>query len=80
MREIFLALNVEELANGEFLVTCEDLPGLFARGKTESEALDLAADIAEKMIESYLEKGEDLPPGLMHNMPMDINSRSILPN
>jgi len=66
MKEVFLALHVEELSGGGFLVTCQDLPGLVAQGKTEAEALQIAQNLAVKLVESYLENNdeEDLPPVL----------------
>jgi len=64
MKEIFLPLNIETLPGGGFLVTCEDLPGLVAQGKTEAEALAIAQDLARKLVQAYYDSGEELPPVL----------------
>jgi len=63
MKEVFLALHVEELSSGGYLVTCQDLPGLVAQGQTEAEAIQIAQNLAVKLVESYLENSEedDLP-------------------
>jgi predicted RNase H-like HicB family nuclease len=62
MKEIFLPLNVEALPGGGFLVTCVDLPGLVAQGKTEAEALAVAQSLARKLVQSYYDSGIELPP------------------
>ncbi len=64
MREIFLNIEMEELPEGGFLATSEDLPGLVAQGRTAAEALEIAQDVARKLIESYEEHGDELPPAL----------------
>jgi len=64
MKEIFLPLNVDALPGGGFLVTCVDLPGLVAQGKTEAEALAMAQDLAHKLVQSYYDSGNELPPVL----------------
>jgi|WetSurMetagenome_2_1015567.scaffolds.fasta_scaffold00508_24 antitoxin HicB len=63
MKEIFLPLNVESMPGGGFLVTCEDLPGLVAHGKTEAEALATAQDLARKLVQAYYDS-DKLPPVL----------------
>ena len=46
---------------GLFLATSEELPGLVAQGRTLAETLEIAQDVARKLVESYLEHGEKLP-------------------
>jgi predicted RNase H-like HicB family nuclease len=43
---------VEELPEGLFLATSDELPELVAQGRTEAEALDIARDVARKLIEA----------------------------
>ncbi len=62
MREVLLSIHVEPLAEGGFLATSDDLPGLVAQGRTVAEALEIAQDVAIGLIESYLERGDELPP------------------
>ena len=62
--EIVIRVQVEELPEGLFLATSEELPGLVAQGRTVSETLDIARDVARKLIEARREReGEGvLPP------------------
>ncbi len=64
MKEILLAIQIEALPEGGFLATSEDLPGLVAQGRTAAEALEIAQDVARKLIQSYQEHGDELPPAL----------------
>ena len=64
MKEIFLAIHVESLPEGGFLATSEELPGLVAQGRTAAEAMEIAQDVARKLVESYIEHGDELPPAL----------------
>jgi len=42
---------------GLFLATSEELPGLVAQGRTVAEALDIARDLARKLIDARGERG-----------------------
>ncbi len=64
MKEILLAIHIEALPEGGFLATSEELPGLVAQGRTAAEALEIAQDVARKLIQSYYEHGDELPPVL----------------
>ncbi len=64
MKEILLAIHIEALPEGGFLATSEELPGLVAQGRTAAEALEIAQDVARKLIQSYQEHGDELPPAL----------------
>ncbi len=64
MKEVLVSVHVEELPEGGFLATSDDLPGLVAQGRTVAETLEIAQDVALGLIESYLEHGEELPPAL----------------
>ncbi|MDE2686002.1 MAG: hypothetical protein OXI16_00670 [Chloroflexota bacterium] len=41
--------------------TSEDLPDLLAYATTVSEATEIAKDVAQKLMDSYLEHGVPLP-------------------
>jgi predicted RNase H-like HicB family nuclease len=69
MSEKLLRLKVELLPEGVYLATSEVLPGLIAQGRTLNETLEIARDVARKLIESYHEKDEQLPPGLLEICP-----------
>ena len=62
--EYRLHLQITRLENGQFLATSDDLPGLVAQGRTVAETVEIAQDVARKLIESYREHGDMLPEGL----------------
>ncbi|HLF04438.1 MAG TPA: type II toxin-antitoxin system HicB family antitoxin [Dehalococcoidia bacterium] len=64
MKEVLVSVHLEELPEGGFLATSEELPGLIARGRTVAETLEIAQDVARKLLESYREHGDELPPAL----------------
>jgi len=61
--ELAIDIQVEELPGGLFLATSDDLPGLVAQGRTVAEALDIARDVARKLIEARRDRDgvPDLP-------------------
>lgn len=64
MAEICLRLKVEALEEGGYVATSDVLPGLIAQGRTLAETVEIAQDVARKLIESYNEHGDPLPDGL----------------
>ncbi|HLC17738.1 MAG TPA: type II toxin-antitoxin system HicB family antitoxin [Thermodesulfobacteriota bacterium] len=64
MGEVFLKLHIEALEEGGYVATSPDLPGLVAQGRTLAETTEIAHDVARKLIESYKEHGDPLPPGI----------------
>ncbi len=64
MGEVFLKLHLEALHEGGYVATSPDLPGLVAQGRTIAETIEIAHDVARKLIESYEEHGDPLPPGI----------------
>ena len=63
LMEFTLNLHVEELPEGVFLATSTQLPGLVAQGRTVTETLEIARDVARRLIEAKRERegGLDLP-------------------
>ena len=61
MDEFYLPVQIEPLAEGGYLATSSDLPGLVAQGRTVAETLEIAQDVARKLVESYIEHGDPLP-------------------
>ena len=59
--EVAIHIHVEELPEGLFLATSDELPRLIAQGRTVAEALDIARDVARKLIEARRERGA-VPP------------------
>lgn len=62
MSELILSITIEPLEEGGYLATSDDLQGLVAQGRTIAEVMEIAQDVARKLIESYLEHGDPLPP------------------
>ena len=48
--EKIIRLRVEKLPEGVFLATSEDVQGLVAQGRTVEETLEIAKDVAKKLI------------------------------
>lgn len=65
MKEILLKIVVEPLPEGGFLATSDDLPGFVAQGRTLAETVEIAQDVARRIVESYREHGDELPPALL---------------
>ena len=57
-------IHIEKLPEGLFLATSDDVPGLVAQGRTITETVEIARDIAKKLIEERagLEDGIRLAP------------------
>jgi len=66
--EYSIHLNIEQVENGEYLATSYDLPGLVAQGRTITETMEIAQDVARKLIESYRDHGDPLV-GTMKRIP-----------
>ena len=64
IEEYQLHLQIRRVENGQHLATSDDLPGLVAQGRTVAEAVEIARNVARKLIESYREHGDLLPKGL----------------
>lgn len=61
MPEAIIRLHIEKLPEGFYLATSDDLPGLVAQGRTVAETMEIAQDVARKLIESLQEHGDPLP-------------------
>jgi antitoxin HicB len=61
MSEIFVNIQIEPLEEGGYLATSQDIQGLIAQGRTVAETMEIAQDVARKLIESYIEHGDPLP-------------------
>ena len=64
MSEVAVRLHIEPLAEGGYLATSPDVPGLVAEGRSVVEAVEIAQGLARKIVESCLEHGDPLPPSL----------------
>jgi predicted RNase H-like HicB family nuclease len=59
--ELALRIHVERLPEGLYLATSHELPGLVAQGRTVSETLEIARDVARKLLEARQEHGASIP-------------------
>jgi predicted RNase H-like HicB family nuclease len=66
MSEVLLNIKIESMEEGGYLATSEDFPELLAEGRTVAETLEIAQDVARKLIESYLDHGDPLPDALKY--------------
>jgi predicted RNase H-like HicB family nuclease len=64
MAERLVEIDVQKLPEGGYLATSQVLRGMVAQGRTLAETLEIAQDVARKLIESYLEHGDPLPAEL----------------
>jgi predicted RNase H-like HicB family nuclease len=49
-------LHIEKLSEGVYLATSEDIPGLVAQGRTITETLEIARDVARRLLEAQAER------------------------
>ena len=47
-----ITLHIEKLPEGVYLATSEDIQGLIAQGKTVAETIEIARDVAQKLLEA----------------------------
>jgi predicted RNase H-like HicB family nuclease len=52
LAEQIINLHVELLPEGCYLATSEAVPGLVAQGRTVAETLDIARDVAKRLLEA----------------------------
>jgi len=65
MAELYcIHLRVSRVENGQYLAESDLLPGLVAQGCTVPETIEIAQDVARRLLESYRAHGDPLPPGL----------------
>lgn len=69
MSETLITLHIETLREGGYVAISEDVPGLVAQGRTLAETIEIAQDVARKLIESYRSHGDALPPALQAGAP-----------
>lgn len=48
----YVELNIEKLPEGYYLATSEQVQGLVAQGSTINETIEIAKDIARKILEA----------------------------
>jgi len=48
----YISLNIEKLPEGFYLATSDQVQGLVAQGRTINETIDIAKDVARKILEA----------------------------
>lgn len=67
--EHIVNIHIEKLPEGMYLATSDNIQGLVAQGRTVTETLEIARDIAKKLIESQNEKSDIIKlPKVDNNM------------
>jgi predicted RNase H-like HicB family nuclease len=59
--EHVIQLHIEKLPEGVYLATSEEVQGLVAQGRTIQETLEIARDVAKKLLEAQSDGGAALP-------------------
>ncbi|MEO6696924.1 MAG: type II toxin-antitoxin system HicB family antitoxin [Gammaproteobacteria bacterium] len=59
--EKIVHLHIEKLPEGVYLATSDEVQGLVAQGRTIQETLEIARDVAKKLIEARQERNETSP-------------------
>jgi predicted RNase H-like HicB family nuclease len=54
--EIMINVHVEALDEGGYLATSEDVQGLVAQGRTVQETLEIAKDVARRLLDAQAER------------------------
>lgn len=58
--EKIATLHIERLPEGVYLATSDDIPGLVAQGRTITETLEIARDVAKKLLEAREERHDQI--------------------
>ncbi len=56
--ESLVNLHIERLPEGMYLATSDEIQGLVAQGRTLQETLEIARDVARKLLEAQAERQE----------------------
>ena len=60
--EHMIQLHIEKLSEGVYLATSDEIQGLVAQGRTIQETIEIARDVAKKLIEAQVGSGTALVP------------------
>ena len=58
--EKIVNIHIQKLPEGVYLATSKDIPGLVAQGRTAIESLEIARDVARKLIEARTERANNI--------------------
>ncbi|MGB5159318.1 type II toxin-antitoxin system HicB family antitoxin [Desulfobacterium sp. N47] len=58
--ERIINIHVKKLPEGVYLATSKEVQGLVAQGRTSTEAIEIARDVARKLMEARLERAKNV--------------------
>ena len=58
--EKLLTIHIKKLPEGFYLATSSDIQGLVAQGRTVAETIEIARDVARKLIEAHTGRSKDI--------------------
>jgi len=56
--EKIINIHIEKLPEGFYLATSEEIQGLVAQGRTVTETMEIARDVARRLLEAQQERQE----------------------
>lgn len=56
--ERIINIHIEKLPEGLYLATSEEIQGLVAQGRTVTETMEIARDVARRLLEAQQERQE----------------------
>ena len=58
--ENIINIHIEKLPEGYYLATSDDIQGLVAQGRTVSEVLEIARDVARRLLEAQSQRKKNV--------------------
>ena len=68
--ERIVNLHIEKLPEGVYLATSDDVQGLVAQGRTIQETIEIARDVAKKLLEAQADRAGTKRPGKIKLAPV----------
>lgn len=68
--ELTVQLHIEKLPEGVYLATSDEVQGLIAQGRTIQETIEIARDVARRLIESQANPLTLVPAGDSFDYPL----------
>jgi predicted RNase H-like HicB family nuclease len=73
-----IQMRIERLKEGLYLTTCNEIQGLISQGRTIAESLEIAIDVAKKLLEAQLESsGTSIPKELKAAITAEIRDKYL---
>ena len=65
--ERIINLHIEKLPDESYLATSDDIQGLVAQGRTVSEVMEIARDVAKRFLEAQKERQREVVAPVISN-------------